>query len=171
MCEEANFDDILIYQRIHKTEYIDNWIDDATVYYNCNKKYKPNRGPEDYLFVVGYPAVNQKIKDIIDRVAINDKIQYLPIKVVDRLTGLKYLDDKFYIPNILTELDAVVPEKSEYFGPYVRKAYLSPEITAGHHIFNVKNHFSAQYVSEELKNEFEKAKVTGMAFFDTMNNE
>ena len=109
--------------------------------------------------------------EILDKVQ-SFKLQFIPIEAINKSTGK--LCTSFYLVNICCLLDGLDLEHSKYSVFTVGekkvlsvKVYsLKKSVTEGHHIFRLKSSSAAIFVSEELKKEIEKNRITGCDFLE-----
>lgn len=120
---------------------------------------------------MGWFVVTQRFKEILEKVQ-NFGLQIIPIDVINRLDS--NLHATFYLVNICSLLDGLDLEHSKYsvFSTgkekltSVKVYSLKKDAISGHHIFRVKESTLAIFVSEILKEELEKNKITGCDFLE-----
>lgn len=116
---------------------------------------------------LGWCAVSKRFVTAIRHLE-NDSIQYLPIKV--KACQPQMIAEEYSIANVITVLDAVDIENSEYmslFGkPSIIKYALKGEIIKNHHIFKVKESLISlsTFVSADFKKAIQTANLTGFSF-------
>lgn len=103
---------------------------------------------------------------------IKDQVQYLPIKIIDRVTKMQI--DSYSVANVVMVADAFDIENSEYdifelddkkvFS--VRKYALKSNKLVGMHIFRLKEDTIPVFVSENLKKVIEDNGLIGFDFLE-----
>lgn len=120
---------------------------------------------------MGWFVVTRKFKEILDKVQ-NFKLQFIPIEAINKATSNSYTT--FYLVNICSLLDGLDLEHSKYSVFTVGeekvlsvKVYsMKKSVVEGHQIFRLKSSSVAIFVSEELKKEIEKNRITGCDFLE-----
>lgn len=103
---------------------------------------------------------------------IGNQVQYLPVKVRDRLAGLEV--DSYLVANIVTVIDALDLDNSKYdiFELddekiiSVEKYALKSDKIVNKHIFRLKDDTIPIFVSEELKKVIEDNGFIGFEFLE-----
>lgn len=107
---------------------------------------------------------------------IENQVQYLPIKVIDRSTNSEV--GSYFVANIVTIVDALDLENSKYDVfelddekiISVEKYALKSNEIAGKHIFRLKDDTIPIFVSEILKKAIEDNDFTGFEFLEVAVN-
>ena len=103
---------------------------------------------------------------------LESQVQYLPIKVIDRFTGIQV--DSYFVANIVTVIDALDLDNSKYdifeldnekIISVEKYALKSSEIV-NRHIFRLKDDTIPIFVSETLKKVIEDNDLTGFEFLE-----
>ena len=144
---------------LNRCAIIDDW-DNNMVF-----EYDPKEGDviTDYLGnVYGWDMFSEKAINLFGDLISND-VQLLPIKVVNKDTGLEI--DKFFVLNVLTSLDALDLENSKcvYIGAElsVMVYAIKGDNVGSHHIFRLKDEPFSVFVSEKIYKIIKKHKMLG----------
>ena len=150
-------------------KYVENWNPDITLV--CDNK-KENIVPDWLCDIDGWLVVSQRFVDTVKPFE-NGAIQYLPIKV-DAIQP-QMQGEKYYVANVITVLDVVDYEKSDWFPMGPNDEYrglinytLKKDEIKENHLFIIKDDVLSELVvvSEELKNAMVKAKLLGFGFIE-----
>lgn len=103
---------------------------------------------------------------------IEEQVQYLPVKIVDRITEAEKAS--YFVANIVTVVDALDMHKSKYdiFEldeekiVSVEKYVLKGDEIANNHIFKLKDDTIPVFVSEKIKQIIEDNNLLGFAFLE-----
>lgn len=112
------------------------------------------------------PLVNERVKQLLEKSAPND-VQFFPAKLICKdgeLVG-------YFFVNIISTFVGIDYEKSTYTQSknsanifYFTKVVYKPGCMGKHFIARDKHHLDHLLVSEQLKQLFEKEKITGVDF-------
>jgi len=169
-CEASNTDDIE-YPNIKK-----GWF--CYIIYSGNKikdwpdiqfLYDSNKSSEFLLNVDTWPIVHKKVVECFNMLGV-ENIQYLPVKVTDKVTGEECYD--YYVLNILNMIDAYDLRKSKYTYDKEIDSYqfLPPDIVLNYKkcknydIFRCEKDNIPIYVSQRIKEAIEKENFIGFKF-------
>lgn len=103
---------------------------------------------------------------------VENQVQYLPVKVIDRHTKAEVVS--YFVANIINIIDAIDLENSKYdifeLGDEkiisVEKYALKSSEIVNQHIFRLKDDTIPVFVSETLKNVIENNDFTGFEFLE-----
>jgi len=126
----------------------------------------------EYLinYNIDWPIIHQTVKDEFEKQGIQSLIQYIPITLADIDTDEEI--HEYYAMNILTHIEAIDLEKSEYdydeeFNHYwfkPRSIYLDESACEGYDIFRLSKNTSHIYVSQKIKDIIEANNWVGFNF-------
>lgn len=155
---------------INKGEYIKNWNPEFTFYYDSTR----GENPVDYMASnIGWTLISSKFRQILESVDVPD-IQICPVRIKEKNAGKEV--NGYSIINIITFTDAFDLDNSDY--SYltikktgqkvlsVRKYALKSSALEGKHLIRLKEGKFATFVSETLKNEICKQKLSGCDFLE-----
>lgn len=126
----------------------------------------------DYLAnLYRWLLVSSKFRDVTDDI-INRHVQYLPVKVLDRITKSEI--ESYCVANIITKIDALDLEHSKYdiFELddekiiSIEKYALKGSQIIDKHIFKLESETIPVFVSEKLKEVIENSGLTGFRFLE-----
>ena len=120
-----------------------------------------------YRWLIVSENFRQKTQPLIE-----DQVQYLPIKVIDRITGLEVAS--YYLANIVAVVDALDLEHSKYDVfeledekiISIEKYALKKNEIVNRHIFRLTDNMIPVFVSEILKEVIEESGLTGFKFLE-----
>jgi hypothetical protein len=154
---------------LEQGRYFDKWDDRFTFFFD------PEQGGvwTDYLSTdLGWFVISAKFKDTLDRIGVTN-IQYIPVRIKN------VVDDSvvegYFVANICSLIDALDLANSEYSEFEVdenekvlsiRKYALKRNAIKDLHVFRVEKSPLAIFVSEKVKEEVERNKITGCDFLE-----
>jgi len=135
-------------------------------------EYDPKEGhvATEYLGnVYGWSIFSEKAIKLFGDL-ITDDVQLLPIKVINKDTGVE--TDKYFVVNVLSLVDALDLENSvyTYFGDGEEKRLsvmrygIDGEKAAGHNIFRLEGSPFSVFVSDKFYKTYKKNKMYGCSF-------
>jgi len=152
---------------IYECKNVKNWDENNTLIYSDGTVFS------DYLAcALGWPLISNNIKNIFEQLNINN-IQYLPIKIINKITNK--INTNYYVLNIITKLkngynlsetkhDYNIDENGVKILSIIDpKPVLNYEVVKDFDIFYLEG-TTYLYISEKIKKEFKKNKVTGCDF-------
>lgn len=163
-------DDLGIQQYEFKTGHtFDRWDGSFKFYYDKSE----GEVPTDYLANdMGWFVVSRKLKTIMETLSTN--IEYFPVDIIELKSGDSL--EGYYIANILTVVDALCLEESDYHKIQtksvgtiynVRKYAIYENKVEYSDIFKLGNRQEIPiFVSEIFKKEIENNELTGMEFYE-----
>lgn len=165
-CDIANIGNMNEYITISGKE-IEQW--DTVVF-----EYNSEEGDilTDYLAnLYRWFVVSDNFRQLTQNI-IENQVQYLPVKVIDRLTNSEV--DSYFAANILTLVDAFDLENSKYDVfelddkkiISVEKYALKGSEIVGKHIFRLKDDTIPIFISETLKQVMEDNNFIGFEFLE-----
>ena len=121
------------------------------------------------------PAVSETFKNIVEGLE-PDVHQFFPFEVIGKAG--KLLDRPFFQINVLSKIDAIIPEKSNVYwslattlGTYVLRQGSGPiqltlrrDMIAGHHLWLADKQYSTSdmFFSDDLMNAVKAANIKGL---------
>lgn len=135
------------------------------------KLYVPGRSLDYTMAGRGMPVASERAAEVFSRVAPED-VQLIPITVEGH-------QEPYFIVHALHAIECVDEERSEgirrfeedderpdLLGEYraIDVLRIDPTRVAGHHLFRVKRFEVALIVSDHLRQELERANLTGLRF-------
>jgi hypothetical protein len=154
---------------LEQGRYFDKWDNRFTFFYD------PNQGDKwtDYLSTdLGWFVISTKFKETLDRIGVTN-IQYIPVRIKNVVDDS--LVERYFVANICSLIDALDLENSDYSVfeldenekvLSVRKYALKRNAIKGLHVFRVEKSQMAIFVSEKVKEEVERNKITGCDFLE-----
>lgn len=147
-------------------KFYENWDNRFSFYYEKRE----GSVASDYLANdKGWFVVSKKLKDLLLR--MNTNIQFLPVSVNEKNGEKKY---DYFIANILTLVDALCLENSDYFEsaiPRIGSIYTISKFAVyerkieGMDVFKLTNRQEIPiFVSETFKEAVERNNITGIGF-------
>jgi hypothetical protein len=149
---------------INEGKFITNWDNKFTFYYDCNEGTVTN----DYLANnLGWFLISPKFKDILLKQNVKN-VQYLPVIIKEKNNGC--IIESFHVVNITTLTDALDLDNSKYTERTIDnikfksiiKCALKSKYIEGLDLLRIKDNKFSTYISERIKKEINRNKLTGM---------
>ncbi|GAA0180836.1 hypothetical protein SH2C18_34620 [Clostridium sediminicola] len=153
---------------LYEGKIIKDWNPDFTFYYNSEEGYRPT----DYLpNNLSWLLVSSKFVEIIKKIGVRE-VQFLPVVIKEVNTGK--IIEGYSVLNITRLTNAIDLPNSLYTEIEARdikvisviKYALNKNKLKGSHLVRLKAHKFATFISDEIKNELEKNKITGFGFLE-----
>ena len=154
--------------RLNSGIYYKNWDQKFSFYYDKTE------GDTTYDYLSndkGWFVVSEKLKNMLT--VLNTEIQFLPVRVKEKNSKKIH---NYFIANVLTVLDALCLEKSDYFEteiPSIGKIYTVSKFAVcerkieGADVFKLANRQEIPiFVSQRFKAMVEKNSITGIGFWE-----
>ncbi|MCX7747914.1 MAG: hypothetical protein N2645_13655 [Clostridia bacterium] len=152
---------------IYQGSQFDYWNSSFTFYYRA----QDGDIATDYLVNdLGWPVISPKFREILVQTNEVNNVQYLPIKIIEEKTKKEL--NGYSVINILDLIDAIDLNHSLYrtleakgrkvliFTHYA----LDSKKLGGLHLVRLKDPIFPTFISEALKNELLKSRLTGLDF-------
>lgn len=165
-CDIANIGDMNKYIAISGKKI--EWWNDVVFEYNSVE----GNVLTDYLAnLYRWFVVSDNFRQLTKKI-IENQVQYLPVKVIDRVTKSEI--DSYFVANIVTVIDALDLENSKYDVfeldnekiISVEKYALKSSEIVDKHIFRLKDDIIPIFVSETLKKVIEDNDFIGFEFLE-----
>lgn len=153
---------------LNKGTYLNSWNNNFRFYYNSKQGYIPTDLLGNNL---GWLIISQKFQLILKNIGIQN-VQYLPIRIVNISTN--EILEGFSVINVVCLTDAINLANSLYTEIEVSgikvlsaiKYALNEKKLNGLHIVRLQNSRFATFISETVKNELERNKITGCDYLE-----